>query len=116
MNNHIEIEAIHHLTLTVSDVGRFREFYTSLFGFEVAGEFGPRVVLSKGSMLLALGPAPDPSRAISGDAFDENRVGLDHLSFTVTSQEELEQAVAYWTKRGCPTGRSLTWHPSKSRC
>ena len=29
MNNHIGIEGIHHLTLTVSDVGRSRKFYAT---------------------------------------------------------------------------------------
>ena len=113
MNNHIGIESIHHLTLTVSDVGRSREFYTSLFGFDVAGEFGPRVVLIKGSTLLALGPAPDPSKAISGDTFNENRVGLDHLSFSVTSQGELEKAVAVLDQKGVPHGEIVDLEPFK---
>ena len=111
MNNHIGIESIHHLTLTVSDVGRSREFYTSLFGFDVAGEFGPRVVLIKGSTLLALGPPPDPSGAISGDTFNENRVGLDHFSFTVSSQEELEQAVRILDEKGVSHGEIVDLEP-----
>ena len=81
------------MTLTVTDVGRSREFYSSIFGFEVAGEFGPRVVLIKGNTLLALGPSPDPARAVAGDKFDENRVGLDHFSFTVSNSDALEHAV-----------------------
>ena len=32
---------IHHLRLTVTDVGRSRQFYTSLLGFEVAVESPP---------------------------------------------------------------------------
>ena len=93
IDNHIAIQAVHHLTLTVSDVARSREFYSGLFGFDLAGEFGERVVLIKGNTLLALGPAPDPARAKPGDSFDENRVGLDHFSFGVSDHMELERAV-----------------------
>ena len=93
MTSQISTGAVHHVTLTVSDVGRAREFYTGVLGFEVAGEFGPRVVLSNGGALLAIGPAPDPGRAISGDSFNENRVGLNHVCFSVGSRDELEQAI-----------------------
>ena len=93
MASQISTGAIDHVTLTVADVGRAREFYTGVLGFEVAGEFGPRVILSNGGALLAIGPASDPSRAISGDSFNENRVGLDHLCFSVGSRDELEQAM-----------------------
>ena len=41
---------------------------------------------------MAIGPAPDESRAIADDRFDENRVGLDHISFSVASLSELEGA------------------------
>lgn len=111
MKKHIGIEAVHHLTLAVSDVVRSREFYTSLFGFELLGEFGPRVVLGKGSAVLGLGPAPDPSGAISGDSFDENRVGLDHVSFTVSGQGELEQAMAILDQKGVPHGEIVDLAP-----
>lgn len=93
MDNQIDIQAVHHLTLTVSDVPRSRKFYTELFGFELAGEFGERVVLIKGSTLLALGPSPDPGQANAGDKFDENRIGLDHFSFGVSDKGELERSV-----------------------
>lgn len=93
MAGQISTGAVHHVTLTVADVARAREFYTGLLGFEVAAEFGPRLILSNGSALLALGPAPEPDRAISGDHFNENRVGLDHLCLSVGSRDELEQAV-----------------------
>ena len=76
--------------LTAADVGRTREFYTGVLGFEVVGEFGPRVILSNGGALLAIGSASDPGWAISGDSFNENRVGLDHLCFSVGSRDELE--------------------------
>ena len=60
---------------------------------------------------MALGPAPDPSKAISGDTFNENRVGLDHLSFTVSSQAELEQAVRILDEKGVPHGEVVDLEP-----
>ena len=93
MASQIPTGAVHHVTLTVADVGGSREFYTGVLGFEVAGEFRPRVILSNGTALLAFGPAADPAQAISGEKFDENRVGLDHLCLSVSDRNELEQAV-----------------------
>ena len=95
----IPTRGFHHVTLTVADVGRAREFYTDVLGFEVAGEFGPRVILSNGSAFMAIGPAPDPNRATRSDHFDENRVGLDHLCLSVGSRDELEQAVRVLDER-----------------
>ena len=34
----IELGAIHHIRLTVTDIERSRKFYTELLGFEVAAE------------------------------------------------------------------------------
>jgi glyoxylase I family protein len=104
MKNQITTGGIHHLRLTVTDVERAREFYTGVLGFQVAMELPSGVVLSNGSVMVGLGPAPDPDRAISGDRFDENRVGLDHLSFSVGSRDELEQAVRIFDERGIPHG------------
>jgi glyoxylase I family protein len=104
MTTHVTTGGVHHLRLTVTDVDRAREFYTSVLGFQVAVELPPNVILSNGSMLLGLGPALDPSRAISGDRFDENRVGLDHLSFSVDSRDNLERAIQLFDERGVPHG------------
>jgi glyoxylase I family protein len=93
MKHSIATGSVHHLTLTVTDVARAQQFYTNLLGFQLAMELGPRVLLSNGSTILALGPAPNPELAVQDDRFDENRVGLDHLSFSVGSRQDLEQAV-----------------------
>jgi catechol 2,3-dioxygenase-like lactoylglutathione lyase family enzyme len=94
---------IHHLRLTVTDVERSRQFYTSLLGFAVAVESPPEddpsaaevfkvlcggVVMMRGNLLMGLRPM-----APSGDRFDPDRVGLDHLTFGVASRDDLEQAV-----------------------
>ena len=104
MTTHITTGRVDHLRLTVTDVDRAREFYTSLLGFQVAMELPPNVLLSNGSVNLAIGPAPDPNRAITDDRFDENRVGLDQLSFSVASRDDLERAIQLFDERGVPHG------------
>jgi len=99
-----QIQSIHHFTLTVSDVRRSTEFYTRLPGFQAVLEFGPRILLANGNIILALTPPSDPALAISGDRFNENRLGLDHLSFGVASRDELEQAARWFDQNGVPHG------------
>ena len=104
MTEQIATGDLHHLRLTVTDLERSRSFYTNLLGFTVAVEspeatdpqsaamaallFGG-IVMIRGNLLLGLRPV-----AVEGDAFDEDRVGLDHLSFSVPSRDDLERAVA----------------------
>jgi catechol 2,3-dioxygenase-like lactoylglutathione lyase family enzyme len=108
----IAVQGIHHLRLTVTDLARSRDFYTGLLGFDVAAEAPPAedpsaeavnsilfggVVMVRGNLLLGLRPV-----APAEDRFDEDRVGLDHLSFTVGSRAELEAAVRLFDERGVP--------------
>jgi glyoxylase I family protein len=104
MQNQIKTEAVHHLRLTVTNVDRSREFYTDILGFKVVKELPSVVMLSNGSVMVALGTSPHPDRAITGDRFDENRVGLDHLSFSVSSRNELEHAVRLFDEKAIPRG------------
>lgn len=105
---------IHHLRLTVTDVQRSREFYTSLLGFQVVVESPPPgdpgadeafsilfggVVMVRGDVMMGLRPM-----AAAGDRFDPDRVGLDHLSFSVAAREDLEQAVRLFDEHGVPHG------------
>lgn len=98
----IQTGAIHHLRLTVTNVEHSHEFYTSLLGFTLLTPLPSGVLLQNGSMLLGLGPAPEGGQA--GDRFDENRVGLDHLSFAVSSRDALEAAERLLNERGVPNG------------
>ena len=75
----IPTAGVHHVALTVTDVKRSQQFYTELLGFNHLTDFGPRALLHNGSVLLGIGPAPDPSQAPADDRFNENRIGLDHL-------------------------------------
>jgi glyoxylase I family protein len=116
----IELGAIHHIRLTVTDIERSRKFYTELLGFEVAAEapasHDPKsdpsypvlwggVVMARGSYLLGLRPV-----AAKGDSFDEDRVGLDHLSFSVESRAAMNAAIKLLDERGVTRGevRELT--------
>jgi glyoxylase I family protein len=120
MAGQIELGNIHHLRLTVTDLARSREFYTDLLGFDVAvaapeaddPKSDPSypvlwggIVMAKGSYLLGLRPVADKS-----DRFDEDRVGLDHLSFSVESRAALNEAIRNLDERGVPHGevRELT--------
>ena len=105
MNTTIQTEAIHHVTLTVTDLARAVAFYTDLLGFQKAMELGPsRVLLANGKTILALTEAPDANQAIRNDRFNENRVGLDHLSFNVSNHNKLEAAVRQFKQQGVPHG------------
>jgi glyoxylase I family protein len=109
---------IHHLRLTVTDVARSRQFYTSLLGFEVAVESPPPgdpaaaeafkilfggCVMIRSNLLMGLRPMAPES-----DRFDPDRVGLDHLSFSVASRADLEQASQLFDEHGVTHGEITT--------
>jgi catechol 2,3-dioxygenase-like lactoylglutathione lyase family enzyme len=121
MGEQIPAGDIHHLRLTVTDVARSRDFYTSLLGFQVAVESPPPgdpsaaevfkilfggCVMSRGNLLMGLRPM-----APTDDRFGPDRVGLDHLSFGVPSHADLEQAVRLFDSRGVTHGE-ITALPS----
>lgn len=102
MAGSIQTSAVHHLRLTVSDAERAREFYTSVLNFQVAVPLSNGYLLSNGTVLLGIGLAPE--QATPGDRFDENRVGLDHLSFSVSSRQALDDATRILEERGIQNG------------
>ena len=102
MADFVPTGGVHHFRLTVTDVDRAVEFYTSLLGFKKLVDLNPGAFLSNGSVGLGIGPFPDRESAVKNDRFSENRVGLDHLSFAVTSRKVLEDAVRLLDTRGVP--------------
>jgi glyoxylase I family protein len=104
MSTTLATGSVHHFTLTVTNVQRSVEFYTGLLGFQVVMALGPRCLLSNGSVILALTPPPDPARALQGDRFNENRVGLDHISLNVARHADLEVAVRLFDDQGVGHG------------
>ena len=87
--------AITHVAVTVSDLERSVPWYTTLFEREpvLDEDTGPfrHVVYALGDTLFGLHHFPDPHAG----AFDERRVGLDHVSFGVGARGDLEK----WTSR-----------------
>ena len=111
----VPITGYGHVRLTVTDVARSRAFYERVFGFPVAYEvpegaddatraslaflFGGVIYELPGGGLLGLRPV-----AAQDDRFDEDRVGLDHLSFAVPSLADLHDAVALLDEAGIAHG------------
>ena len=99
-----------HVRLTVTDIARSRALYDEVFGFAVAYEMPPDaddatrealsflyngVIYQVAGGLLGLRPV-----APAGDRFNEDRVGLDHVSFAVASRAEVDAAAASLDKLG----------------
>lgn len=100
----IQTGAVHHVTLTVSDLGRSQQFYSGLLGFNPVADLGQRVLLHNGSVILALSLPPDPAQAIPADQFNENRIGLDHLSLAVGNMADLQAAARVLKAEGVSHG------------
>jgi catechol 2,3-dioxygenase-like lactoylglutathione lyase family enzyme len=111
----IETTGLHHVRLTVTNLERSRAFYADVLGFQVVAEspgspddpavrndpaqlYGG-VVFQTNGMLFGLRPV-----AAGEDRFDSERVGLDHISFTVASRDALEEAARRLAERGVPHG------------
>jgi glyoxylase I family protein len=100
--------SIAHIRLTVTDIERSRQFYESVFGWPVLLEvpenadeatrnqfsflFGG-VIYDLGGTLLGLRP-------VAADRFHEDRCGLDHIAFRLTSRDELDSAATHLEELG----------------
>jgi catechol 2,3-dioxygenase-like lactoylglutathione lyase family enzyme len=89
-----EYTAIHHISITVTDLDRSVHWYEEVFGMSKVMEgphpndTGTYVLLSNPdfSMMIGLHVHPNNKR----ERFSEARTGLDHVSFRVPSHSELE--------------------------
>ena len=106
MNNFISTGAVNHLALTVTDLARSERFYTNLLGFQKVMDLSATRVLlaNSGGVILALTTASDPDQAPANDSFNENRVGLDHLSFSVANHASLVEATRLLDQNGVQHG------------
>ena len=100
MADQIATQGVHHFRLTVGNVDRAVRFYTEVLGFNKLMDLNPGAFLSNGAVGLGIGPHPYPDKAMSGDRFDENRIGLDHMSFAVSSRAALDDAVRVLDRHG----------------
>jgi len=95
--------SIAHVRLTVTDIARSRTFYESVFGWPVLiavpedAEDATRQSLGFlfGGVIYNMGDALLGLRPVGADTFDENRVGLDRIAFTVSSKADLDSAAAH---------------------
>lgn len=105
MSNPVTLGGIHHITLTVSNIAASADFYTRHFGFRTLIDLGARQIMGNGAIIIAVTLPSDPTAPVpAGDRFSENRVGLDHVSFSVGSRAELEAAAAYLDEQGVTRG------------
>jgi glyoxylase I family protein len=101
-----------HVRITVTDIDRSRAFYDAVLGLPVAFELPPdadaetREQLSFlfGGVIYRLGDSLFGLRPVGGDPFDEDRTGLDHLSFAVADRAALEAAVEVLEANGVEHG------------
>lgn len=108
----IKMGSVNHVVLTVTDLARSKAFYTALLGLNHVADLGPRrVLLGNEGVGLALGLPPDESQAIANDRFNENRVGLDHVSFNVDSLADLEAAVTLFDENNVSHGEITDLSP-----
>lgn len=88
------INGIHHLGFTVKDAEVSAAWYVEVLGFRRVGEHEApdgafrKVFLRHDNLPARIGLTEH--RAGRKDAFDETRIGLDHLSFGVTDRAELD--------------------------
>ena len=93
------IRDIHHLGLTVRNVDRSAAWYVEALGFRRESDYAApdgsrrKVFLRHDGLRARVGLTQH--RDGPKDAFDETRVGLDHLAFGVSTRAELE----VWARR-----------------
>ena len=97
----IDSKGYAHVRITCTDIVRSKAFYDLVFGWPIAVDqsssvdepgvresqarlYGGTIYQTPSGALFGLRPVAD-----SGQRFDPNRTGLDHVSFTVDSREDL---------------------------
>lgn len=88
-----EIQGYHHVSLSVSDLGKSAEWYRETLGFEIDAEiegngFRRTRLRAPGSGLTLTLTAHEQQ---SGEPFDERRAGVDHIAFNVGSAEAVQE-------------------------
>jgi glyoxylase I family protein len=85
----MQTPGLSHIILTVSDLERSRKFYSELLNFQiqdVAFEGGSTFFFELGGVSVWFFTH---AQTAQGDRFSEFRIGLDHLAFKATNEEEL---------------------------
>ena len=99
-----QVADIHHVSVTVTDIGRSVPWYSEVLGLSQLMEekhpdgAGYGVVLGKPDWSMCVGVHTHPTNA--RERFSEARTGLDHVSFGVSSRAELDAWEARLTELG----------------
>jgi glyoxylase I family protein len=91
-----------HLSLTVTDLDRSTAWYLEMLGFavdaSVEGDTFRRNRLRHPDAGITV--TLTAHHAGSGDAFDERRTGMDHVSFAVPTIDDLQRLKARFEENG----------------
>jgi catechol 2,3-dioxygenase-like lactoylglutathione lyase family enzyme len=99
----VSSSSVAHVRLTVTDIERSRQFYESVFDWPVLLEVPENAdeatrnqyAFLYGGVIYDLGGTLLGLRPVAADRFHEDRCGLDHIAFRLTSLAELESAAAH---------------------
>jgi glyoxylase I family protein len=97
----LQIRGIHHVILTVSNPTRSAAFYEKVLGVKAFPGNEKVRCISCGNFLLCF--QSPPTQGLPNDRFDENRLGLDHIGFSVESRHELEDLLVVLQELGVAT-------------
>lgn len=97
----LQIRGVHHIVLTVLDTARSVMFYEKVLGVEAfPGDEKVRCISCDNFLLCFQRP---PKQGLPNDRFDENRLGLDHIGFSVVSRQRLEDLLIILQELGVVT-------------
>jgi glyoxylase I family protein len=85
----LQIRGVHHIVLTESNPERSAIFYEKVLGVKSNYANENVVCIPCENFLLCL--QRPPKKPLPDDRFDENRLGLDHIGFSVASQKQLQK-------------------------
>ena len=96
------LSAYSHLSLSVTDLAVSSDWYCDILGFEVTarvegeGFLRHRLRQPDAGITLTL----TAHEANEGDAFDEHRTGMDHVSFVVPSVDDIHAFKERFQEKG----------------
>jgi glyoxylase I family protein len=99
-----ELMGLSHIDLTVSDCRRTAAWWQEVLGFtpvhqaRIEAHEVRSMVHPSGLVVTVM----THDATASDDAFDERRVGLDHLAFRVSDRDELQGWVTHFDAMGVP--------------
>ena len=105
-----ELNGIHHIAITVSDLERSVAWYASVLGFaelfREGNDESQACVMRYPGSLFGIGLVEHARD--DGSPFDPTRRGLDHAAFTVASREALDEWADRLTAGGVTHSGAMT--------